>query len=131
MTLDPKVLDIVYGVVVTLISATFIYLVKSYFDKIREAIIEIDKKTKQNSQDSKAGYNSISRHQRDLELSVNTLQSTLKELSRDLARMEGAQTNMQIQLSEVIAKVEKATGRLDAAFRFIDGANKRASDFGG
>jgi hypothetical protein len=42
--------------------------------------------------------------------------------------VEGGQEIMQKHLLEVAAKVERSTGRIDAAFRFIDGSHKRASD---
>lgn len=49
---------------------------------------------------------------------------------KDIARVEGAIETMRKTQAETAEKVVKATSRLDAAFRYIDGAGKRASDIG-
>ncbi len=124
MNFSPEILLIlktVAGVAATLVTGLITYLVKNYFDSIRTAIVE-------NQKDSKEKFKVLLERQRKMEIAVTSMNENVKELIKDVARIQGYQDNMQNQISDVVAKVEKATGRLDAAFRFIDGANKRATD---
>lgn len=116
------------GLLGTLIGSGIIFLVRNYFSKIQESIKTNSDESKERSKEFSIITNKIMDRQRRLEMEFIGIGKNISELSKDISRIEGSQNIMRSGLSEVSSKVERATGRIEAAFRFIDNANQRATD---
>ena len=118
----------VLGVVGTVLGSLLVFLLKSYFGKIREALETIEKRAKERNKEIDKVLDKTNERLKSLEISSSNIDIGMRQLVKDVARVEGGLDVMQRGQSEVVSKVERSIGRIDAAFRFIDGANRRASD---
>ena len=132
MDFPSDALKAIFGLLATLIGSGLIALVSSYFKRIKEAILAADQSSverdKSLREDLKESLKTITDRQRKLELSVAKLETSNNQIIRGEARNEGALNMIQNSLKDLIVKVEQTSGRVDAAFRFIDGAGRRSTD---
>jgi len=128
MELLTKIAIAIVGVIGTGLGSLLVFLVKSYFSKIKEALETLEKKANERAKKTDQILDKLIERQKTLEITVSNIQIMSIQHAKDIARVEGGQDILQKNLSEVVSKVERSTGRIDAAFRFIDGTHRRASD---
>lgn len=132
MNMEPTTVDLIIksaiGAAGTLLGSIFLFLVKFYFTKIKEALEALDLKINENQRKSEKAYNKVTERLRSIEVNQAKISTTIESIIKDVSRIEGGQEILQQNVSEMATRVERASGRIEAAFRFIDNAHQRATD---
>ena len=104
------------------------FIVKIYANKIKYALEALEDNGNAISKRAEEQHNKMLDRQRIIEIAYSEQKIQLQQLIRDVSRVEGGQEVIQKHLTETSEKVAMASGRIDAAFRFIDNAHRRATD---
>lgn len=123
-------LDAIVNATLTIVGALVLYFIKSWFDEVKKSIVALQNEIEKRDKRFFEFADKVANRYRGIENGINLLGASVKQIEKDVAKLEGAQDISQKQLIDMVTKVERASARIDAAFRFIDNAHKRATDTG-